>query len=551
MAQLPGSFTFAAVPARDDRVRQRSSRDRAAGAGLLGTASGLGIFALASRLLGLARDAGLAWLLGAGIEADMLVAAMRLPHAIRRLLAEGSLSMSLTAMFGRCAPGHEASFFRAIQVRAALALGLLTGLLLLLAPWLMELLAPGFSAAETDRASQLLRLCLPYIFTAGMAATAMACLHHFGHFRLAAASPLFFNMVFIAAIGLAWLGRGLALPILACAMVAGGMVQWLTQLSAARQLCARNGNTPPGFQAVPGLGRIFASLGAGLMGSAAFQLAALCAMSVASTLGAGHMASFYYAERLLELPVGVLVMSLGIASLPRLASHAAGRRWRCFYACLEQSMIWTLLLSVAAAAGIWALGPSLVELLLGHGSFDSAATARTWLCLAWLLPGLPALGVARGLLCAANTLGRYRATAAAAACASMVCLGVARLCAGVLAPEWRSLAPAAGLDAGICAQSLVLGLFLRRHRPVRLALGALGRWRLLLQTALGALAALLAARCCLDGVHSDISQLALAVGAGACAWAFSLLVMRNRELLRLAGSVLPRTLAGGWWRSPM
>lgn len=119
------------------------------------TAARLGGYALASRLLGLLRDMCMAWLVGSGPTADALAAALRLPHALRRLLGEGSLSMSLTAALVRhCRPdtaagrSYLAQVGRALAVRLGAALALLLLLAVAAAPWLATGLAPGFAGPE-------------------------------------------------------------------------------------------------------------------------------------------------------------------------------------------------------------------------------------------------------------------------------------------------------------------------------------------------------------------------------------------------------------------
>ena len=186
---------------------------------MLRTAALLGGFTLGSRLLGLARDMGMAWLLGGGAAADALVAAMRLPHVLRRLLGEGSLSMTLTAGLVRRShgPAGDAAEERgrahalrplasALAVRLGLVLVVLTLAGLLSAPWLASALAPGFSGPEAARVTDLLRICLPYLLTAGMAALGMALLHSMGIFWLPALSPALFNLTMLLFTAAAALG---------------------------------------------------------------------------------------------------------------------------------------------------------------------------------------------------------------------------------------------------------------------------------------------------------------------------------------------------------
>ena len=174
------------------------------------TAGMLALFTLLSRLLGLVRDMGMAWLVGCGPVADALVAALRLPHLLRRLLGEGSLSMTLTAWLVRhdVAHGREdllpalaSGLFR----RLVLVLGGLVLLGMLAAPQLLAFLAPALSPEALAEGSRLLRLCLPYVLLAGLAALGMAVLHCREVFWLPALSPVIFNVVVISAMLAGWL----------------------------------------------------------------------------------------------------------------------------------------------------------------------------------------------------------------------------------------------------------------------------------------------------------------------------------------------------------
>jgi len=227
----------------------------------------LGGFALVSRVLGLLRDMSMAWLVGGGAAADALVAAMRLPHVLRRMLGEGSLSMTLTASLVHlermgASQGHAAGLQRsrsmrllaqALAVRLGLVLTLLTVLGLVATPWLTDVLAPGFYGPERQEAIYLLRICLPYTLAAGMAALGMALLHSLGVFWLPAVSPALFNIVILCFAGAAALGLLPAAPALAVGMLCGGVAQWLAQWLAVRRLLPlHNAGPADGPDAAPG-----------------------------------------------------------------------------------------------------------------------------------------------------------------------------------------------------------------------------------------------------------------------------------------------------------
>lgn len=555
---------------------------RAASGGMLRTAALLGGFTLGSRLLGLARDMGMAWLLGGGAAADALVAAMRLPHVLRRLLGEGSLSMTLTAGLVRRShgPAGDAAEERgrahalrplasALAVRLGLVLVVLTLAGLLSAPWLASALAPGFSGPEAARVTDLLRICLPYLLTAGMAALGMALLHSMGIFWLPALSPALFNLTMLLFTAAAALGGWPPASTLALGMFCGGLVQWLAQWLALRRLLPGEALPEPvrpdrpdrpdwpgrpdydiraqAARENPGrvAWRCLAQLPAGLLGAAAPQLAMLAAMSLASDLGQGQVAALYYAERLLELPLGLVGVCLGMASLPTLSRLAAERNFSAFAGQLGTALRWTLLFSLPAAAGLWAVGSDLVDALLRHGAFDDRAAYETGLALWAYLPGLPAFALNRSLLAGCNALAETRRTAVSAGWAVAATLAAGTVLGHSLPALWSSMAPALAVSLGLWLQTCLL------WRGLRLALRRCGQAapavprRVLAQQAAAALAAGTAAALAVWAASAartagcwwggQWSALALAIAAGLAGWLLCLAVLGNEDLAALAG----------------
>ncbi|WP_291440648.1 lipid II flippase MurJ [Desulfovibrio sp.] len=567
--------------------------------GLARTAALLGGFALFSRLLGLARDMGMAWLLGGGAAADALVAAMRLPHVLRRLLGEGSLSMTLTASlvrlrlgggrvpngaggpdgpygpYGSDGPTGEKNtamglLARALSLRLGLVLVLFTLVGLAAAPWLAKALAPGFSGAELERTVFLLRLCLPYVLAAGMAALGMALLHSMGIFWLPALSPALFNMVMLLAAGAAALGFFPPAPALAAGMLCGGIAQWLAQWLAVRRLLPGSFMKAPQSPPEHALGQVHALgtgaentravnraawrclrlLPGGVLGAAAPQLAMLAAMALASGLGQGQVAALYYAERLLELPLGLVGVCLGMASLPALSRLAAEGDFSRFGQHLSTALRLTLMLSLPAAAGLAALGPQLVEGLLGHGAFDRQASLETGLALLAYVPGLPAFACNRSLLAACNALGLVRHTAMSALWTVGGTLVAGLALTRMLGPEYSVLAPALAVSCGLWLQCVLLLRLLGKTLPedgVCLSAGRKGFWpglplwlpappvvgRHVLAGGLTGLAANALLRLCAPwGVWPSLLA---GIAGGVAVWALVLLILRDPDMLLLAG----------------
>ncbi|WP_294624856.1 lipid II flippase MurJ [uncultured Bilophila sp.] len=291
----------------------------------------VGAGTLVSRLLGFVRDAAIAWLLGGSASADALTAALRLPYMARRLFGEGTLSLSLTAACARerLRGGSACGLALAVTRRLALWAGLLALLCVFGAEGIMRLTAPGLvERPETlAEAAALFRICAPYLLCVMLAAGCMAALHSRCSFLLPTLTPVLFNMSVIACAFLAcaypqWPGARL----IAFGVLCGGLLQWLAQLPAVTRLCREERRSVERGIAPERVRSVLRRIPAGILGAAMPQLAFLGASALASLLPEGHMASLFYAERLLEFPLGVLGAAVGMAAAPRLAELAAAER---------------------------------------------------------------------------------------------------------------------------------------------------------------------------------------------------------------------------------
>ncbi len=418
-----------------------------------------------------------------------------------------------------------------------------------------------------------------------MAALGMALLHSMGVFWLPALSPALFNHVMLLAAVAAALGLCPPAEALAVGMLCGGLAQWLAQWLAVRRLLPQNaprthaeaaceGRTggQPATSAVDaraereitaGAWRCLALLPGGVLGAAAPQLAMLAAMTLASGLGQGQVAALYYAERLLELPLGLVGVCLGMASLPTLSLLAAEKDFIQFSAQLSTALRLTAMLSLPAAAGLWAVGPQLVAGLLGHGAFDSQAARDTGLALLAYVPGLPAFACNRSLLAACNALGLVRRTAMSALWAVGGTLAAGLVLTRVLGPQHSGMAPALAVSLGLWLQCGLLLRLLQRALPdgpkgpdsndgdrMRLAVstrfcmppwlpGWKDLWRHVLAGGLAGLAA--------EGLVRFAEplglwpSLCLAITGGVLAWMLCLGILRDPDMALLAGRLRKKT----------
>jgi putative peptidoglycan lipid II flippase len=523
---------------------------------------------LCSRLLGFARDAALAWVFGASGTADALATALRLPYLARRLYGEGALSLELTVHCVRARRGDALAaasddgagsasgndVFLALAVgRYVLVWGLAFVLIGLLAarPILLAL-APGLAGSPEilDEAVAMFRVCLPYIPAAALAATCMAVLHGRERFGLPALTPSLFNVIVLLSAGLALCGAGdPGLPgglVVAAGVVCGGLAQWGAQMPVVRRL---GREFPPRNPPDPAVIRAVAcGLPLGLLGAAAPQCIFLAAAGLTSLVPGSSLAALFYAERLLEFPLGVCGAAVGMAAAPRLAAAGAAAgaatgaaagadAGRAVLEPLKQALELSWLCSLPAAAGLAAVSLPLTLALFGHGAFDAEAARLTSLLVCAYAPGLPAYAASRPLLAACHALGNRRAPVYGMLAGLIATLGAAGAAGAALIfdfalPGCGPAGPPFCASLGLWVYVLALGLGVRR------ACGALPvPWRTLGRNLWPAVGGSLLTYWCAawlaEIASGPVTALALAVPGGIAAYASALCVLDARWRNRL------------------
>jgi putative peptidoglycan lipid II flippase len=349
---------------------------------------------LASRLLGFVRDAMIAALLGAGPIADAFLVAFQLVNVVRRLLTEGALNAALVPAWLRVreTQGMAAAAAFAGRVLGTVSVTLIAaaGVIGLLMPFVMTALAPGFAGNDTLRlAVDDARLMLPYLAFAGPATVMMALLNAQARFALTAFAPLLFNIALIAVmIGLIGWKTDAAHAALVIAGTVGiaGLLQLLILVlrpggnSIARPL--RVGFDPQmrGFlaKAVPGM-----------IAGAGPQLLVVGGAIMASA-SPSAVSWLYFANRLIELPLGIVGVAMGTVLVPELTRALRMGDQKTMIHAESRGLELAVGLALPATLGLIALGEPVVRMLFEHGAFTAADTTATAHALIWLALGLPA-----------------------------------------------------------------------------------------------------------------------------------------------------------------
>jgi putative peptidoglycan lipid II flippase len=351
----------------------------------------VGSATLASRLLGFLRDMGIAAVLGAGPLSDAYFAALQIPNLFRRLVADGALNAAFVPAWMRIrqSGGNPDLFTWHVLAANALVLGLVTLSFIVFAPIVVMLLLPGFDddGARFASAVTLLRLAAPYVMIAGLVAAASASLNAQGRVRAAAFSVVAFNIVLVGAIAFVlMLGTGTSQrtgDILAGSIVVAGFAQFV--------LVARAIERPrlllPEFS--PELRGFYAKAVPGLIASGIPQLKLMAGAMVASSSQAA-VSWLYYANRLYELPLGVVSVAIASVLGPRIAASVLVRDRTALAAMQARAFEISLGLAVPSAIAFITLAHPIAAGLFERGAFgpqDAAAVAAALAAMAAGLPG--------------------------------------------------------------------------------------------------------------------------------------------------------------------
>lgn len=353
--------------------------------GLLRSGAVVGSLTFVSRILGLARDVVIATMFGARPEADAFFVAFRIPNLFRRLFAEGAFSAGFIPVLAEYRRAHEHAEVRRFVGRVAGALGLalllLTLIGMLAAPLIIQVFAPGFDGEDGrhELAAAMLRITFPYLFLISLTALCGGVLNSFGRFAVPAITPVWLNLCLIAAaLGLA---GHLDEPIMALAwgVLIAGLVQFVFQLPALRRIDVLV--APRVAPRDPGVRKVVALMLPAMFGASVSQLNLLIDTLLASFLVAGSISWLYYADRLMELPLGIFAIALGTVLLPRLSREHADGAPEVFSATIDQGLRLGLLVTVPAAAALVTLAQPLITTLFHYGAMEATDVRQAGLAL--------------------------------------------------------------------------------------------------------------------------------------------------------------------------
>ncbi len=355
-------------------------------------------FTLLSRITGFARDALLAWTLGSGILSDAFFVAFLFPNNFRAIFGEGTINPAFLPRYAALrAKGEDAAAARfaddifAWQMAAQvgrLVLGIIVG------PAIIHVLAPGFADNPEQFALtvSLARVTFPYLILTRVAVRLSAMLNAIDRFWAGAAWSNLLNLSMIATL-IAWRWFPNAAYAAAWGVLIGGVAQLIFIMWAG----ARDGLwlrlTCPRW--TPEIAECFKAFGAVTIGAASVVISPFIDTMLASLLPVGSRTALYYADRINQLPLGVLGIALGTVLLPQMSSLLAKGDTGGAHAAQNRTAAMSLLLTLPFMASFLLIPDIIMRAYLAHGAFDRGAAALAALALAAYGVGLPAMAMIR------------------------------------------------------------------------------------------------------------------------------------------------------------
>ncbi|MFG1360894.1 murein biosynthesis integral membrane protein MurJ [Xanthobacter pseudotagetidis] len=426
----------------------------------------VGGFTLLSRLAGFIRDVVMAAVLGAGPVADAFFVAFRLPNHFRAIFAEGAFNAAFVPTYARLREqdGIQRARHFADEILTAMMIvhAVLLALVLAFTPQFVALLAPGLSD-DPERyglAVALTRITFPYLALISVATLASGALNASGRFAVPAAAPILLNVCMVGTLSAAAL-----FPTAGHAAAWGVLISGVAQLLAVGTDAQRSGIglrfSRPTLD--PGTRQFLKALGPAIIGSAGIQIALFADTIIATFLPAGALSALYYADRINQLPIGVVGIAVGTVLLPEMARRLAAKDDIGAARAQARSVELAALLAIPFVAAALAVPDLTMRALFARGAFTAADAAEAAATLQAYGTGLLSFVVVRAFIAPFHARGDTRTPMIASLTAVAINVALKFALMGALAQVGLALATAIG---GWINLGLLILFALRQGLPV-------------------------------------------------------------------------------------
>ena len=502
---------------------------------MLGRIFTVGGYTLPSRLTGFARDIMLAAILGAGPMADAFFVALRLPNHFRAIFAEGAFNAAFVPAYAHLHGQSQASaklFADRIFTLLFFAQLVLLVLALLFMPQVIAILAPGFSddPVRGKLAIELTRITFPYLLLITLVTLYGGMLNVMHRFATAAAAPIFLNLSMMATLALAAF-----FPSAGHAAAWGVLIAGILEFLLLAGDAARSGILPKfaPLKLDDDVRAFFRALGPATLGSMGTQVALFADTIIATFLPAGALSALYYADRLNQLPIGVIGIAIGTVLLPEMSRRLTSGDHAGAMASQRRAFDFTLLFSVPFVAAFLTIPDVIMRAMFARGAFSKADAAAAGATLAAYAVGLVPFVLIRSAV--ATFYARKDTATPVKAALTGVAVNVALKIAlvGALAQVGLALATAVGAWINLL---LVLAFAVRAGylEPDRALMRSLARFvvsGIILAAALWFTARFATVHFAQMTTFRDETALLLLAAVGAFVYGFSVLLLFGRGWL--------------------
>lgn len=347
-----------------------------------------------SRILGFIRDILTAAILGAGPIADAFFVALKLPNFFRRVTAEGAFSVAFVPLYSENLEkeGNDKASVFASNAFSVMLIFLVpfTLLAVIFMPYIIYVIAPGFhdDPLRHDLAVELSRITFPYLLLMSLTALLGGILNAHDKFAPFAAAPIFFNACLILSLLVFTNFTQTAGHALSFGIAFAGLVQLVWLVYHIKKSKLRIRIKKPEF--TPNIKKLFKLMGPGVIGAGVMHINLFADLIIASLLAGGSISYLYYADRLNQLPLGMVGIAVGTALLPMLSKAIAAGNKKETQALFNRALEVCLLLALPAAAALFVIPETLISTLFERGEFDRYDTMMVSKVLMGYAIGLPA-----------------------------------------------------------------------------------------------------------------------------------------------------------------
>ena len=364
-----------------------------------------GGFTLLSRITGFFRDMILANFLGAGLVSDAFFVAFKLPNLFRSLFAEGAFTTAFVPMLSQklvCEDKKQAVLFAAKAISVlAFFVGLFVVLVEWLMPWVVAVLAPGFAdnPEKISLAIELSRITFPFLLFISIVSFQSGILNSLNKFAAPAAAPVILNLMMIISIFIFVPFAPSAAHGIAIGITTAGFIEilWLMFFLHRQQVYIK-----PQFKIFKiikdtEIKTLFKRIAPGVLGAGIYQINMVVDTILVSLVGTGAISWLYYANRLQQLPLGVVGAAISVAVLPILSRHISSNKTKEAIEVQNKAFEYGAILSIPAAFALITLATPIINILFQHGKFGSTETIMTAKAVIVYAIGLPAYVLVKSL----------------------------------------------------------------------------------------------------------------------------------------------------------